>query len=150
MGEVVVLSKCRALRTELRDMKYSSLWNQQQMLSGAPEMYLRLLHFIFVEYSPEIRDYVIGKGYTLLTSTDLMFVQQIFRILQVEFGYRPKITVENFFKPKFALQKLTMCCDIVKIVKERAKKETEIKNAKSTRQQAADIKSRLAVKRAEQ
>ena len=133
MSDVVLQSKCRALRTELRDMKYATLWNQPQVLAGAPEMYLRLMHFFFLEYSQDIRTWLVSKGYTLLTATDLVFVQQIFKIMQTEFSYRPKLTVDNFFKPKFALQKLTMCCDLCKLVKDKAKALTPGADAVATK-----------------
>lgn len=148
MGDVLLQSKCRALRTELRDMKYSSLWNQPQVLSGAPEMYLRLVHFLFLEYSPEIRSWLVSKGYTLLTATDLVFVQQVFKIMQTEFGYRPKLTVDNFFKPKFALQKITMCCDLVKLIKDKSKTLATAADAATAKPRTSQI--RRTVKRPEQ
>ena len=116
MSEVALKSKCRALRTELRTMKYASLWNEKSIMSGDPGMYLRLLHFFFIEYSPQVKNWIIENGYTLQTATDLAFIQQIYKLLQTSMNYRPKITVENFFKTKFALQKLNLSYDIAKMI----------------------------------
>jgi hypothetical protein len=119
MSDVALSSKCRALRTDLRGMRYASYWNESEILTGNPVMYLRLLHFLFLEYSPELKKTIIDKGYTLQTATDLSFVEQILRLLQLEYSYRSKIQAASFFKPKFALQKLTLCSDVARIVKER-------------------------------
>ncbi|KAK8889234.1 Centrosomal protein of 44 kDa [Tritrichomonas musculus] len=121
MSEVALKSKCRALRTELRTMKYASLWNEKSIMSGDPGMYLRLLHFFFIEYSPQVKNWIIENGYTLQTATDLAFIQQIYKLLQTSMNYRPKITVENFFKTKFALQKLNLSYDIAKMIQEKSK-----------------------------
>ena len=121
MSEVALQSKCRSLRTELRTMKYSSLWNEKSILSGDPGIYLRLLHFFFLEYSPKFKSWIVDNGYTLQTATDLSFVQQIYKLLQTQMNYRPKLTVDNFFKPKFALQKLNLSYDIAKMTQEKAK-----------------------------
>ncbi|OHT05511.1 centrosomal protein of 44 kDa-like protein [Tritrichomonas foetus] len=121
MSEVALQSKCRSLRTELRTMKYASIWNEKSLLSGDPGMYLRLFHFFFIEYSPQIKTWIVENGYNLQTATDLSFVQQIFRLLQTQMGYRSKLTVENFFKPKFALQKLNLSYDVAKLIQTKAK-----------------------------
>jgi hypothetical protein len=119
MAALNVASKCRALKTDLRDMKYSNYWNEAEVLSGDPVMYLRLMHFFVLEYSPEFRKWIVDQGYTLQTSTDMSFIEQTFRMLQRHHDYRPKITVANFFKPKFALQKLILCSDVARIVREK-------------------------------
>jgi centrosomal protein CEP44 len=119
MSEVALSSKCRALRTDLRDMRYANYWNEAEVLTGNPVMYLRVLHVLFLEYSPELKKFIIDRGYTLQTATDMSFFEQLLRLLQIEYNYRSKLPVANFFKPKFALQKLTLCCDIARLVKER-------------------------------
>lgn len=121
MSTVALQSKCRALRTELRTMKYASIWNEKSIMSGDPGMYLRLLHFIFIEYSPQVKNWLVESGYTLQTATDLAFVQQIYKLLQNSMNYRPKITVDNFFKTKFALQKLNLSYDVAKMIQEKSK-----------------------------
>jgi hypothetical protein len=100
-------------------MRYANYWNEGEVLEGNPVMYLRLLHFFFLEYSPELKKAIVDKGYTLQTATDMSFVEQIMRLLQVEFDYRSKLPTGNFFKQKFALQKLTLCLDVARIVKAR-------------------------------
>jgi hypothetical protein len=117
MANTALSSKCRALKTDLRDMRYASYWNEAEVLAGNPVMYLRLLHFFFLEYSPELKKNIIDNGYTLQTATDLSFVEQIMRMLQLDYNYRSKLPVANFFKQKFALQKLTLCCDVARMVK---------------------------------
>lgn len=129
MSTVALQSKCRALRTELRTMKYASLWNEKSIMSGDPGMYLRLLHFIFIEYSPQVKNWLIENGYTLQTATDLAFVQQIYKLLQNSMNYRPKITVDNFFKTKFALQKLNLSYDVAKMIQEKSKSLGPVANS---------------------
>lgn len=120
MSEVQVQSKARALKTTLRQMKYASIWNENSIAKGDPAMYLRLLNFFFLEYSPAVKVWLIEKGYPLQTATDLVFVQQVFKIMQTEFDYRAKISVENFFKPRFALQKINLITDAAKMVQQKA------------------------------
>lgn len=120
MSEVQILSKIRALKTILRQMKYAGLWNESSLAKGDPTIYLLLLNFFFLEFSPEVKLWLIEKGYPLQTATDLVFIQQIFKILQSEFNNRSKISVENFIKPKFALQKINMVTDISKLVQQKA------------------------------
>lgn len=131
MSAVALQSKCRSLRTELRTMKYASLWNEKSIMSGDPGMYLRLLHFIFIEYSPQVKNWLIESGYTLQTATDLAFVQQIYKLLQNSMNYRPKITVDNFFKTKFALQKLNLSYDVAKMIQEKSKSLGPIANSQN-------------------
>ena len=121
MSDLILQSKCRALRTELRTMRYASLWNEKSILAGDPSMYLRLLHFFFIEYSPYIKTWIVENGYTLQTATDLSFMQQIYKLLSNSMEMSPKITVENFFKSKFALQKLNLSIDIAKKIQMKAK-----------------------------
>lgn len=110
-------------------MKYASLWNEKSIMSGDPGMYLRLLHFIFIEYSPQVKNWLIENGYTLQTATDLAFVQQIYKLLQNSMNYRPKITVDNFFKTKFALQKLNLSYDVAKMIQEKSKSLGPVANS---------------------
>jgi hypothetical protein len=115
-------SEVNKLRTELRDMRYSGQWSETGLASGDPRMYLRLLHFFALDYSVDLKKWIVDRGYTLQTADDRGFVEQIFRLLQVELEYRPKLTPADFLKPKMALQKLIICREFGRIVRTRWKR----------------------------
>jgi hypothetical protein len=121
MSKEVLASKCRELRKELAEMKYSGYWNESRLLSGSPEIYLKLLHFFFLEYSTDLKKQIADRGYILWTATDLVFVQQIFRMLQTDMNYALKLTVDKFLKEKFALLKLNLCCELAKMIRDKYK-----------------------------
>ena len=121
MSDITLQSKLRELKTELREMKYSQAWNESAVLSGDPVMTLRLLHFFFLDFNPSLKMWLVENGYTMQTASDLEFVQQLYKVLQEKYSYRPKITITCFFQPKYGLQKINLCIDIAKMFRNRIK-----------------------------
>lgn len=117
MSDLRVKSQIRALKTELRDMKYAGRWNESSIESGDPAMFLYILHFLFLDYNSDFAQMLADKNYSLQTATDLQFTQSVFTIMTEIFSYRPKIKITEFFKTGFAGQKVTLMSDAAKHIK---------------------------------
>lgn len=117
MSDAKIQSTIRALKTDLRSMKYQGRWIESKISEGDPSIFLMLLHFIVLEFNSKIVEWASQHNYTFLTSTDLEFFQQLNKLLVEKYQYRNKIPVDRFFKPGFAQQKINLCRDIIKLVK---------------------------------
>ena len=121
MSEAIIHSKINALKTVLRDMQYRTTWKEDLLSKGDPKQFLIIFNFLFIQYNQLMNLYVVNKGYYLQTATDLEFMQQVFRFISSEFSYKIAISINDFFKNRFALQKLNMALDISKLVRDKVK-----------------------------
>ena len=117
MSDPKVDSQIRALKTELRNMKYSGRWNQELLQNGDPSIYLPITHFLILEYNQNLVSKIAEKGYAMQTATDQEFVTNSMKILKEECNFSTKLSVINFFKPKFALQKTEFLLNAAKAVR---------------------------------
>ena len=90
---------------------------------------MKILHYTLFVLSPPVRKYLIRKGVDPDTVylNDFKFMQRVFHILvlfetnkflQINiFGYKPSMTLQQFFKYGFAELKMLLCCDTINIVK---------------------------------
>lgn len=117
MSSAVLDSKIKALKRKLSEMSYKGEWVEAKVKAGDPSMILRILHFIIVEYNPDIVTWAADKGYTLLSSSDLDFGKQVYRLLNEKYSYRPKLPFEKLFGKGFQQLKVELCIESANLVK---------------------------------
>ena len=116
MSDIRVKSQIRALKTELRDMKYQGKWADKAVESGEPSIFLQVLHFLIFNYNENLTEGLNMETQIVEALSDLEFAEYSFKILKERFDYRPKITLTNFFKNGFAGQKVTLLKDVATLV----------------------------------
>ena len=86
-------------------------------------MFLKIIHYAMFAASPSVRDHLFANGVDPDTVhlNDLKFLTRVLYILVNMFGYRPKITIDQFFKYGFCEQKMLLCVDTINLVKRKHK-----------------------------
>merc|ERR1719265_274967 len=101
------------LRNHLKTIRYPVHLEAGPISAGAPEAFLPILHYIFLNFSRYFSRFVVEKGYDLSGKNDLRFVETVFRFGRKELNYRPVLTVTQFFAEGFSECKVTFCSDMV-------------------------------------
>ena len=83
------------LKSELRSMRFPSLSAVTVDLfqDGLPPVFLPILHFALLEYSPEVATFLSDAGFDLHAKNDFRFMESAYKLLVNELSYRPSITV---------------------------------------------------------
>ncbi|XP_026193566.1 centrosomal protein of 44 kDa [Cyclospora cayetanensis] len=120
------------LRSLLRRMHYpaaavaaetGSEWcgsgsEQAAIVSGAVDALLPILHFALCDFSANVHSFLLRRGFEFLFKSDRRFVEEVWKFLRQECGYRPLLTPSQFLTPAgFAERKLLLCCDLLSIVR---------------------------------
>eukprot|EP00350_Pseudokeronopsis_sp_OXSARD2_P008780 CAMPEP_0170542532 /NCGR_PEP_ID=MMETSP0211-20121228/1932_1 /TAXON_ID=311385 /ORGANISM="Pseudokeronopsis sp., Strain OXSARD2" /LENGTH=125 /DNA_ID=CAMNT_0010845625 /DNA_START=256 /DNA_END=633 /DNA_ORIENTATION=+ len=81
------------------------------------------MHFSLFVLFPSVKNYLVSKGVDPNTVylNDFKFMSRILNVLINVFGYKPQITIHQFFKYGFAEQKMILCCDAISLVKKAAR-----------------------------
>jgi len=89
------------------------------------------------ESSGSVKKYIISRGVDPDTVylNDYKFMKAVFHILVIThypnslqvaiFGYKPSVTIDQFFRYGFSEQKMILCCDVINLVR-RASKDIKI------------------------
>jgi hypothetical protein len=77
--------------------------NRFRAKQGHATVFLKIIHYAMFAASPSVRDHLFANGVDPDTEhlNDLKFLTRILYILVNMFGYRPKITIDQFFKYGF-------------------------------------------------
>jgi hypothetical protein len=105
-----------------------------------PAIFLKILHFVFVDFSAEFNQELVNKGYAFLAMKDVKFVKSLFQLLVKEFSYKPVLTLENFFTIGFLEAKINLCIDCLEIV--RQWKKENLKTESKTNRKEEELPSR--------
>jgi hypothetical protein len=128
-----------ALKSLQREMKHCKYPGSQQIdwnavRKGSSVELLPILHFLLLNCSVLVSTFLNEKGYILRGSTDLKFVETIFRILRADLKCSAKLvlTPEKFCSnEKFAEHKIKLCSTISRLI--RKKHRQLLKQTKATR-----------------
>ena len=84
---------------------------------------MKFLHFALFHASQCVCDHLFGNGVDpeTLVLPDNKFMARLYYILPTFFNYKPKISIEQFFKYGFAESKLLLVTDVVNLVKRKHK-----------------------------
>ena len=108
------------LKTELRSIKYKiDLIDQDQMFEGLPIQFLPIMHYVVIDYSPEVAKYIREKGFELYGKSDFRFMELIYKLLVNNFNYKPALTKEKFFMNGFAERKIIFCVEVIQMIKQK-------------------------------
>eukprot|EP00347_Sterkiella_histriomuscorum_P013163 403365769 len=130
------------LKFLLLSIKFPQQYNEKESLEGHPTQFMKIINYSMFVASASVKNYLYGKGVDPDTVylNDFKFMKKVFKILVSIFGYKPSITLEQFFKYGFAEQKILLCCDTINLVKKAAKdlkvqKSLSRKRSETTRDQ---------------
>lgn len=108
------------LKIECRQIKYLNPLEQGQITDGIPIAFLPIIHHTLLLYSPLVATFISERGFELQAKSDFKFIQNTYKILLDYFGgYKPQITVQQFFTKGFGECKIIMCNEIIGLVKEK-------------------------------
>jgi len=89
---------------------------------GSPREYLKLFHYLFMDYSPLIANEILVKHNLELNSkNDKAFIDGIYRVLRDMFAYVPKLNRDQFFTVGFAQVKAIMACEVIGLMQGKLK-----------------------------
>ena len=97
------------------------------------EFFIKVLSFIFMEASKRFYSELVTKGYALYLLPDYEFVDAILRIVLKELGIKPSINIKQFFNTGYVKQKIELCIDCTKALKENMASHGEIQKRKKER-----------------
>lgn len=111
------------LKFALVSIRFPEAYNETMAKDGHPTMFLKIVHYALFGSSPSVRDYMFSNGVDKDTVhlNDLKFFKSVTYILVNLFGYKAKITQDQFFKYGYAEMKMLLCCDIITLVKRKQK-----------------------------
>ncbi|CDJ57916.1 hypothetical protein, conserved [Eimeria maxima] len=96
----------------------SSSSEQEAVAAGAVDALLPIIHFAVCDFSPNVHSFLRRRGFEFLFKSDKRFVEEVWKFLRQECGYRPALTASQFLTPVgFAERKLLLCCDLLTIVR---------------------------------
>lgn len=108
------------LKIELRQIKYITPLEQGQLFDGIPLAYLPIIHHTLLIYSPMIAKFISEKGFELQAKSDFRFIENTYKILLSHFGgYKPQITINQFFTNGFGECKMVMCIEVIHLIREK-------------------------------
>ena len=90
--------------------------------SGEPWMSLAVLGFLFDAFPACVLHWLQGYEWFVEEATDHGFVSQLWRVLQIETGHVPAITVTQFFAPRFAEHKIDILLEVLALMKRTARR----------------------------
>lgn len=89
---------------------------------GSPREYLKLYHYLFMDFSPLIANEILTKHNMELNSkSDKAFIDGVYKICRDMFNYVPKLTRDHFFSSGYALVKATMTIEIITLIQGKLK-----------------------------
>ncbi|KAI8815789.1 Centrosomal spindle body, CEP44-domain-containing protein [Fimicolochytrium jonesii] len=107
---------------DLRRLRYGGSLDLYAASKGDPVALLPLIHFVLLDYSPELSLYLTTKGFCdLSTKRDIRFMEAVYKMLRDEFDYRPQITRDQFFSTGFAERKLIFISDLIRMVEQKTR-----------------------------
>ncbi|KAJ3122725.1 Centrosomal protein of 44 kDa [Nowakowskiella sp. JEL0407] len=108
------------IHSVLKQLHYdSSNWDISKALLGDPSAFLPLIHFIFLDHSHILAQYIAQRGYELYGKRDARFLSAVYLLLREEFGYKPSLSQKQFLSLGFAERKCLLIQDIFRLAKEK-------------------------------
>ena len=99
---------------------------------------MKIINYTLFVSSASVKNYLVEKGVDPDTVylNDYKFMKRVLNLLVTIFGYRPSVTLEQFFKYGFSEQKMILCCDVISLVRRAAK---DIKLAKMLNRKRSSV-----------
>lgn len=117
----------KSLESLLKKVKYKDKLEMSMVEAGDPRVFLPILNYIFLDFSPIIASLLNNNNYELFSKSDREFVKTSILALINLFNYRPALSADQFFKSGFAEGKTIFCCEVISIIlKEHDKLEKKV------------------------
>lgn len=88
------------------------------MLAGNAQVYLPLVHFLLLQYSPVVALFIKEQGFEFTAQNDYAFMQSAFEVLIKLFDYTPKFKLDDFFVVDTAVnRKIDFMLSLITMVK---------------------------------
>ncbi|CAI2370221.1 unnamed protein product [Moneuplotes crassus] len=111
----------RKLIEKLRKIKPPFELKIDDLKKGKPSVYLPIINYILLDFSPEMADMLLDKGYNIYGKADLKFMEDVEKICLNLFQFKPPVNIKQFFSEKFVDQKCHYVCEIIDHVKKSLK-----------------------------
>ena len=101
---------------------FSSFFFNSRIQIGSPKEYLKLYHYLIIDYNPAIAMEILNKyQMELQGKNDKSFIDSIYKLMRDMLNYKPPITKEQFFSIGFAEVKALMACEIINSIQKKFK-----------------------------
>ncbi|CAD8174853.1 unnamed protein product [Paramecium pentaurelia] len=110
----------------MKKAEYKEQFAFDYVKDNNPTFFLRILHYILIEYNSGFYKSLVDKGYELYSKNDLRFTEQVFKMLQLEFNYKLSINIAQFLSEQYLEHKLILINDIFNEVLQRTKKDKKV------------------------
>ncbi|GFN91555.1 centrosomal protein of 44 kda-like [Plakobranchus ocellatus] len=104
---------------ELKSVKYGKTLDTDLVVSGSPKAYLPIYNYLFTSYNTRLNADIVNSNNELYGKSDMRFMEAVYKILRDMFGYKAKITRDQFFAQGFSEHKVIMATDVLRLVKQR-------------------------------
>jgi hypothetical protein len=86
--------------------------------------------------SPKVRGFLFENGVSEDTQflTDFKFLNKVMAVLINVLHYKPKLTIDQFFRYGFAEQKMLLCVDVIDLVRKKHKQLKIVKQLNQKRE----------------
>mmetsp|Transcript_43424 Transcript_43424/g.41876 ORF Transcript_43424/g.41876 Transcript_43424/m.41876 type:complete len:82 (-) Transcript_43424:1537-1782(-) len=78
-------------------MRFKGKIDFEKAIKGHPSVYLPIIHFSLLVFSPPVAEYITNKGFDMFAKTDYSFMGSVFEILAMLFKYKAPFTLDQFF-----------------------------------------------------
>ncbi|KAK1928651.1 Centrosomal protein [Phytophthora citrophthora] len=126
-----VRNAAERLRKLLRAAQYPQL-SALQLENGDVADLLRVLHFVLLDSSRDVAQFLVNRGYDLYGKTDARFVESCFRLLRDEFRCFPSLSVSQFLSKHFVARRLAIVADAATAVAQKRQELQRLKRREET------------------
>ncbi|CAD8180311.1 unnamed protein product [Paramecium octaurelia] len=110
----------------MKKAEYKEQFTFDYVQDNNPTFFLRILHYILIEYNSGFYKSLLDKEYELQSKNDLRFTEQVFKMLQFEFNYKSSINIAQFLSEQYLEHKFILINDIFNEVLQRTKKDKKV------------------------
>ena len=89
-------------------------------------MYIPILQFTLLSYSKSVSQYLEKNSFSLYSKHEFQFIEEVFILIERLFGYKPPLTVGNFFTfgnstctQNYVSEKLQLCIEVIGMVRNK-------------------------------
>ncbi|KAL3665330.1 hypothetical protein V7S43_009370 [Phytophthora oleae] len=126
-----VRNAAERLRKLLRAAQYPQL-SALRLEDGDVSDLLRVLHFLLLDSSRDVAQFLLNRGHDLYGKTDARFVESCFRLLRDEFRCFPSLSVPQFLSKQFVARRLAIVADAAAAVAQKRQELQRLKRREET------------------
>jgi len=113
-----IQNSSETLKLQLKSINYGKIPTFQDLVQYNPAIFLQIVHYILIDYSPAVYGYIVDKDYDLYAKTDLRFIQCVYKVMLQEFNIKPSLNINQFFTESYLESKINFCLSLISSVKQ--------------------------------